>query len=573
MNAGECSYSDYIADTRRACAVAVHRGLWRDAPENSLLAIERAIGTGAEVVEIDIRRSADGGLFLLHDETLDRMAGINRAPEELSLQELTSIKLRNRNGGAEHGKTAECVPGLKDVFDLTRDRIFLHLDVKDRSIIPEVVACARDMGVLGQVDFWGDLRTPADLHWVRHGIDPEKVLFMAKTRLLDPAAETQLDLLFQLSPRLCEVIFNDISQVSALARRGAAHGMTLWCNTLDDVSCAGFTDTAALKDPEGVWGQLIDAGVSVIQTDQAEELKFFIANREEIMHSDSLKTPMIAASTRPKLDMDKLLAAVTAAAEAEVLPRFGRLSQHHIRTKTGATDLVTEGDEAAERHLRHALSDLLPEAMFLGEESVAADPTLLDRLADAELAIVVDPIDGTANYAAGMPLFNVVLAVTQKGKAVAGIIYDPISKSCAVAETGGGAYLIGSDGSRKKMRVADPVPLRDMYGYVSIGDLPPHYRPGVLCRLTKAHLFASYRCASHEYRAVADGHAHFAMYHILNPWDHLAGTLLVREAGGYAARTDNHPYDVSNRNGALVTACDFDSWEALSRDVFSGMAG
>lgn len=283
--------------------------------------------------------------------------------------------------------------------------------------------------------------------------------------------------------------------------------------------------------------------------------------------------PFVAQSATSKIDIDKLISIAVEAAEAEVLPRFGRLSRNDIRTKASATDLVTEGDEATERYLRQACNRLLPEALFLGEESVAQEPKLLEGLADAEIAIVVDPIDGTANYAAGMPLFNVVLAVTHRGEAVAGVFYDPIARTVAVAETGSGAFLIGPDGNREKMRVAPPVPLDEMYGYVAIGDLPSQTRPGVQCRLAKTNLFASYRCASHEYRALAAGHAHFAMYHILNPWDHLAGTLLVREAGGYSARTDHHPYDVSNRRGALITTTDFESWEVLAREVFSGMAG
>ena len=83
------------------------------------------------------------------------------------------------------------------------------------------------------------------------------------------------------------------------------------------------------------------------------------------------------------------------------MPRFRNLSEADIRQKTSATDLVTEADEAAERWIARECRSLAPDALFLGEESVAADPALLDRLDDAELAIVVDPVDGTANFAAG----------------------------------------------------------------------------------------------------------------------------------------------------------------------------
>ncbi|MER9947283.1 glycerophosphodiester phosphodiesterase family protein [Mesorhizobium sp. M0047] len=273
------SYADYIADPDRACAIIAHRGVWHEAPENSLLAIWKAIAVGCEVVEIDVRRSADGEFFLLHDDTLDRMAGVNQRPETLTLQELRSLKLRNRDGGESNLLTSERLPSLKEVFDLTRGRIFVHLDIKHRQMLPEVMALARSMDVDSQVDYWGDLKTQADLAWIRGAVEPHGVLFMAKTHLDHPDAGNQLDLLFKLSPALCEIYFDRLDQVAALKDRCREAGIALWYNTLDPVSCAGFTDTAALKDPDAIWGRLIDAGISAIQTDHAEVLKTFIADR------------------------------------------------------------------------------------------------------------------------------------------------------------------------------------------------------------------------------------------------------------------------------------------------------
>lgn len=273
------SYADHIADPDRSCAIVVHRGVWRAAPENSLLAIERAISAGYEVVEIDVRRSSDGELFLLHDDTLERMAGLNREPETLTLQQLSSLKLRNRDGGATNEFTGERLPSLKEVFDLTRDRIFIHLDVKHREMIPDVIACARSMGVDQQVDFWGDLRNHQDLSWIREKVEPHGVPFMAKTRLNATDAASQLDLLFKLNPFLCEIYFDRLEQVVGQAALFQERGIALWVNTLDSVSCAGFTDTAALKDPDAIWGRLIDAGVSAIQTDEPEALRAYIGAR------------------------------------------------------------------------------------------------------------------------------------------------------------------------------------------------------------------------------------------------------------------------------------------------------
>lgn len=273
------TYKDFIADPARDCAVVVHRGLWREAPENSLLSIERAIAAGHPIVEIDVRRSADGGLFLLHDETLERMAGLGRAPEELSSDALAAVCLRNRDGGTGNAVTAERLPGLRDVFDLTRGRIFLHLDVKDRAVIPQVIACADEMGVGDEVDFWASVATPDDLAWVRATVAPHDMLFMAKTRLNVADAAVQIELLRALSPAVCEIYFDRLDELAALQQTLPDRRMAFWVNTLDSVSCAGFTDTAALIDPHAVWGRLIDAGISVIQTDEAAALASYLAAR------------------------------------------------------------------------------------------------------------------------------------------------------------------------------------------------------------------------------------------------------------------------------------------------------
>ena len=111
------------------------------------------------------------------------------------------------------------------------------------------------------------------------------------------------------------------------------------------------------------------------------------------------------------LDILSLAHILRDAARAEALPRFRRLDATMVQTKSEAIDLVTEADTATEQVIRERVAVALPEALFVGEESVAADPALLPKLADADLAVVVDPIDGTANYAAGLPLFATMAAL------------------------------------------------------------------------------------------------------------------------------------------------------------------
>ena len=132
------------------------------------------------------------------------------------------------------------------------------------------------------------------------------------------------------------------------------------------------------------------------------------------------------------------------AARTEIMPRFKALAARDIRHKSSVFDPVTEADEAAERAITVRLRASFPGALIVGEEATAADPTLLDRLADAPLAFVVDPIDGTRNFVAGLPLFGVMAAAIVQGEIVAGVIHDPVCQDSAHALKGQGAWLTGT---------------------------------------------------------------------------------------------------------------------------------
>src|SRR5690606_22759232 len=133
-----------------------------------------------------------------------------------------------------------------------------------------------------------------------------------------------------------------------------------------------------------------------------------------------------------------------------------------------------------EQVIRERVEVALPEALFVGEESVAADLGLLPKLAEADLAVVVDPIDGTANYAAGLPLFATMAALVKGGETVAGIIYDPMGDDWFIAEKGSGAWLRRPDGEAIRLHVAEPLPLEQMVGMASVAYMPADKRPEIL---------------------------------------------------------------------------------------------
>jgi fructose-1,6-bisphosphatase/inositol monophosphatase family enzyme len=252
------------------------------------------------------------------------------------------------------------------------------------------------------------------------------------------------------------------------------------------------------------------------------------------------------------------------ASRAEILPRFRRLAQGAVRTKSGPLDLVTDADEAAERIIEAGLLRMFPGCVVVGEEAAAADPAVMDRLADADLAFVVDPVDGTANFAAGLPLFACMAAAVVKGEVVGAWIHDPLGDDTAIALRGEGAWIADPDGrAMADLRVAAAVPLGQMVGAISWGYLPMPLRAQVTARLPRFAGVVGYRCAAHEYRWAAGGHGHVLFYNRLMPWDHLPGWLLHREAGGFSARFDGSAYAPTHRDGGLICAPDRDSWEAV----------
>ena len=89
-----------------------------------------------------------------------------------------------------------------------------------------------------------------------------------------------MELVFRLKPLICEVSFKDIAQVEAIRQRFQDANITLWVNTLDGVASPGFTDTAAVKNPDAIWGRLLRAGFSAVQTDEMEKLRAYIASHQ-----------------------------------------------------------------------------------------------------------------------------------------------------------------------------------------------------------------------------------------------------------------------------------------------------
>lgn len=256
-------------------------------------------------------------------------------------------------------------------------------------------------------------------------------------------------------------------------------------------------------------------------------------------------------------DSDKVVAVIRETAERDIIPRFQRLQRHEVMEKH-AGEVVTVADIEAEHRLSRRLPDLVPGSQVVGEEAVAKDPVVLERLAAGGPAWLVDPIDGTGNFAAGSPVFAVIVCFLIDGTSQAGWIHDPVSGNTAIAYAGEGAWYAG-----RRLSAGPPVSLEAMIGSLNYSYFPHELREAVRRRARAFRELRTYRCAAHDYLSLARGEKHFSLYRRLWPWDHAAGVLLLREAGGHSARLDGRPYRAVDRVEGLLSTTDPQSWAAI----------
>lgn len=229
-------------------------------------------------------------------------------------------------------------------------------------------------------------------------------------------------------------------------------------------------------------------------------------------------------------------------AEDIILPRYQTLTDNQIKTKTNPADLVTIADVEAEKALTTQLQALKPGSLVVGEEAAAADPSVLDRLAQPGSIWVIDPIDGTGNFVAGYAAFAVVIALVEDGETVMGWMHEPLEARSLWAARGRGAWI---GAYRQTLDSTEETDLSGMAASLYHRAFKP-----ALKSFSRTSRIGS---AAHEYWALAENRVQVSCFSRLKPWDHAAGVLIHEEAGGYSAMIDGTPYNpaVQNNRGIL----------------------
>lgn len=233
-------------------------------------------------------------------------------------------------------------------------------------------------------------------------------------------------------------------------------------------------------------------------------------------------------------------------AEPEILPRFRACS---VKQKADGSE-VTEADISAERVMRRAIEARYPQHAILGEEDGVSGPE------SAECQWLLDPIDGTSWFVAGVPVFGTLIALLQEGKPVVGVIHFPALGETVAAARGLGCWFRSDAGTESRIQVRKPTPLAEASVSASgvhgsdLRDDDPNYNLTAVIRAAGRFRFLT-DCYQHA--LVCRGVIDAGIDTIMNPWDNAAVIPCVEEAGGVVSRVTGERFE-SDLGGSLLSS-------------------
>ena len=256
---------DFDKPAKENVLVVSHRGDWRNAPENSLQAFKNCIDMGVDMVELDLKKTKDGELVLMHDKKIDRTMNGKGAPENFTLDSLKTLRLKNGVGC----KTRHQIPTFREVMQLCKGKIMVNVD-KGYDYFDDAMKVLRETGTVDQCIIKAEL--PYEVVKAEHGDELKNMIFMPVVNLCKPGAEEIIDSYIKnMKPKAFELVFKtDDANTLRLIKKVRDSGARVFINTLWPELCGGHDDDRAveLKQPEESWGWIVGQGAKLIQTDR-----------------------------------------------------------------------------------------------------------------------------------------------------------------------------------------------------------------------------------------------------------------------------------------------------------------
>lgn len=260
---------DNLFNNPKYVTVVAHRGDWRGAPENSLQAFQNCIEMGVDMVEIDLHKTKDGVLVLMHDDTLNRCSNGKGKISDHTYAEIQQLGLK-----AQHDAwvTRHKIPTLEEVLNLCKGKILINID-KGYDYFQDVLELTEKTGTTSQIIIKSG-KAPEQV--MKENADVlKKAIYMPIISLDAKDAPEKVAANLALKPVAIECCIGKYSdQVEQLLQQIRAAGVKVWINSIWPSLCDGHDDDRAveLKDPDGSWGWILDRGASLIQTDRPADL-------------------------------------------------------------------------------------------------------------------------------------------------------------------------------------------------------------------------------------------------------------------------------------------------------------
>ncbi|NUP73073.1 MAG: inositol monophosphatase [Sinomonas sp.] len=491
---------------RTAPQVTAHRGDVERHRENTLAAVRSAIDAGADFVEIDVRVTRDGHAVLLHDPTLERLWGLDCHISGLDWAEVASL-----------GEGEERIPLLAEALALVAGTpSALLVDVADADCAAPAVAAVLAGGEGARVAWCGSFDAMATVR----RLDPDASIWLPWNRRDVPRP----DVIAELRPDFVNSEYPVLSR--ELVDAVHASGARVACWTVDD---------------ENAMRWVLAVGADAVTTNRLGVLQRIVAEGPEQWGT---------ATRPPRLASDELTAAVVVAHE---LARWAvdytqRAALGDIGAKAHAADHVTAVDVTVERYVREVIAARLPGHLVVGEElGGAAEPGVP--------CWYVDPVDGTANLANGIPWTAFSLALAVDHEPLVAVVGDVWRGHVFAAVAGLGAELegrpldlraehVGAQGS-----LAGTVVCTELLGHEAWPGLP-EFAGALKDRFCTLRVMGS---GTLTLAGVAGGRGAGGVIERFSPIDHLAAALIVREAGGMVL-DDAGDETVWPREGGILVA-------------------